>query len=100
MAQLLVLSDDDTGENEHIDAEDAFQALTALAGQPTEAEIAAFVFADFRRTRITSTEPPDAVMLNDTYAAWYEFGPPGPSQLNFKVKDDTGAILTGFVILT
>ncbi len=95
MAQLQVLSDDITGSNKYIDAESAYQALAALGGQPTEAQVEAFTFEDFRRIRIREVEPSDSAMLNETYSVWADpVGAGSNRKLMVKYKDGVGTVRT------
>ena len=99
-ATLYVTSEDDTGNNEALDALLVLRAVMAFDtdSSPTEAEIASFNISPHRFIHVEKTEPTDFVQPQATVVLFADLDP--PSRLMFKVKDDVGLIRMGSINLT
>ena len=99
-ATLHVTSEDDTGNNNHLDALLVIRAIMAFDSDsaPTEAQVEAFSVSPHRFIHIEASPPVDAAQPEETVVMFGELGP--PAKLMFKVKGSTGVVKIGSISLT
>lgn len=99
MSRVHLLASLPLGENDYPDSLQTMRAALALGQSVSVSQVNSFQVKRDMILHVEEVEPVDGDLPDECLVFWVELGPPGPSKLFVKVRDDLGVIRTGSINL-